>query len=217
MNQTQNNHLRILTDRFMRLFEGRKDSWGAEHGESLRQSVEQKNYFLHLIGKTSLGIYPLLDDGTCTFGAIDIDKDDSELVRKIREELWNIGLKDVFIERSRSKGYHLWVFFSEPIKAKEIRHGLNYACGKVEESLEVFPKQGFLRDGEIGNYINLPYFGGLNNTPERRVIVDSNTFKPIPLADFLSHAERSLVAREVFYAILDELPPAPESSHQPSE
>ena len=76
MNQTQNNHLRILADRFMRLFEGRKDTWGAEHGESVKQSVEQKNYFLHLIGKTSLGIYPLLDDGTCTFGAIDIDKDD---------------------------------------------------------------------------------------------------------------------------------------------
>ncbi|MGH7889875.1 MAG: TOTE conflict system archaeo-eukaryotic primase domain-containing protein, partial [Thermodesulfobacteriota bacterium] len=165
--------LRNITDRFERLFSGRTDAWGAVYGECVRQPVTQRNYFLHLIGKVSLGIYPLIDDGTCRFGAIDIDRDDIELVLQISDELWNIGLKPTFIERSKSKGYHIWVFFSGPVKAKEVRHILNTVISKLNLILEVFPKQDYLKEGEIGNYINLPYFGGLRHTPERRVIVDS--------------------------------------------
>jgi len=217
MNQNQSEQFRILTDRFQRLFTGRRDAWGAEHGESLKQGVEQKNYFLHLIGHTPLGIYPLRDDGTCVFGAIDIDREDPQLVRKIYEELWNIGLKQVFIERSRSKGYHLWIFLSELVEARKIRWLLSAALNTLDIQAEVFPKQDALREGEIGNYINLPYVGGLKQVPERRVIIDPNTFEPIPLADFLDTADRMRVHPEVIEAILEELPPIPPKPEAPDK
>lgn len=201
--------LRNLTDRFEGLFTGRKDAWGALHGECVRQPVTQRSYFLHLIGKVSLGIYPLLDDGTTWFGAIDLDRDDLDLVLKIREELWDIGLKQTFIERSKSKGYHVWVFFSGPVKAKEIRHIMNSVLSKLNLTLEVFPKQDYLNEGEIGNYINLPYFGGLKHTPERRVILDVRNLTPVPLEQFLGMADKSLIEPYVLEAILEELPELP--------
>ncbi|MGB7291056.1 MAG: hypothetical protein WBD99_02645, partial [Thermodesulfobacteriota bacterium] len=207
MNKNQSEQFRILTDRFQKLFTGRVDVWGAEHGESVKQPVEQKNYFLHLIGHTSLGVYPLRDDGTCMFGAIDIDRDDPMLVQQIRGELWDIGLKQVFIERSRSKGYHLWIFLTEAVEARKIRWLLTSVLKKIDLQAEVFPKQDVLREGEIGNYINLPYFGGLKHIPERRVIVDPGAFEPIPLPDFLDTAEDLRVTPVVMEAILDELPP----------
>lgn len=201
--------LRNITDRFERLFTGRRDAWGALHGECVRQSVTQRSYFLHLIGKVSLGIYPLLDDGTSRFGAIDLDRDDLDLVLKIREELWDIGLKQTFIERSKSKGYHIWVFFSGPVRAKEVRHILNSILSKLNLTLEVFPKQDYLKRGEIGNYINLPYFGAIKHTPERRVILDNKNLTPAPLDSFLSMAEKLLIEPYVIEAILEELPELP--------
>jgi len=217
MNQIEQNKQRSITDRFAALFQGRTDSWGAVHGESIKKPVVQKSYFLHLVEKASLGIYPLLDDGTCRFGAIDIDKDDRELVLRLREEFWSLGLKSEFVERSRSKGYHIWVFFTEAVKAEKVRHILSTVVDKVGEPLEVFPKQEILREGEVGNYINLPYFGGLEKTLERRVIVDPLTFKPVPLEEFLSKAERSLITMDVLEAILEELPPISERSSATSE
>jgi TOTE conflict system primase-like protein len=212
MDQSQYNQLKFITDRFMVLFSGRVDSLGALHGESIREPVTQRSYFLHLIGNASLGIYPLLDDGTCRFAAVDIDRDDREIVIQIREELWNIGLKKVFIERSKSKGYHIWIFFPQPVRAKDVRWIINSALENLGMRYEVFPKQDALREGEIGNYINLPYFGGLRQIPERRVIIDSQTFEPVPLESFLNEAERSLVSPEELELILEGLPPVPERS-----
>src|SRR3990167_9966810 len=209
--------LRNITDRFERLFPGRTDAWGALHGECIREPIIQRNYFLHLIGKVSLGIYPLLDDGMCLFGAIDIDRDDLNLVLQIREELWNIGLKPTFIERSKSKGYHVWVFFSQPVRAREVRRILNSVLSKLGLSLEVFPKQDYLKDGEIGNYINLPYFGGLRHTPERRVILDTQDPTPVSLADFLTMTENSLIPPAVIQTILEELPKIPVESTDSQE
>ncbi|MEW6144128.1 MAG: hypothetical protein AB1598_03810 [Thermodesulfobacteriota bacterium] len=208
-NHYTRDQLRNITDRFERLFTGRRDAWGAVHGECVREPVSQRSYFLHLIGKVSLGVYPLLDNGTCRFGAIDIDRDDLELVHHIREELWNVGLKPTFIERSKSKGYHIWVFFSEPVEARKIRHVLNSVLLKLKVALEVFPKQDYLKEREIGNYINLPYFGGLRNTPERRVILDGKSLTPIPLSEFLRLGKSSLITPDIVEAVLEELPEMP--------
>jgi len=210
MNTTPHILDRNQTERFARLFQGRSDAWGALHGESVKSPVTGKNYHEHLSGKVSLGVYPLLKNGSCWFGAIDVDIDDKGLVIKLHDELWNIGLKDVFIERSKSKGYHLWVFFSEPVQAKHVRRVLTAVTKTVDVRLEVFPKQEHLQENELGNYINLPYFFGSISTPDRRVVVDRQSFTPVPLKEFLDKAERSLVTPSVLEAILEELPPEPE-------
>ena len=65
-----------------------------------------------------MGIYPLLEDETCKFLAIDFDKrgwEDEILSAKSIFKEYGI---DSYIERSRSgNGGHLWVFFSEQIEA----------------------------------------------------------------------------------------------------
>lgn len=208
---------RNQTERFADLFRGREDAWGALHGESVKSPVTDKNYYEHLSGKMSLGVYPLLNNGTCWFGAIDVDIDDKSLVTKLYGELWNLGLKNVFIERSKSKGYHLWVFFSEPVRAKHVRRVLTAATKTVDARLEVFPKQDHLQENELGNYINLPYFFGSITTPDRRVVVDSQSFTPVSLEAFLNKAENSRETPDIIEAILDELPPEPEVPNESVE
>ena len=59
---------------FMGLFSGRKDVYGSVEGKSNKEPVTEELYRQHLEGKKSLGVYPLLDDATCNFFAVDIDK-----------------------------------------------------------------------------------------------------------------------------------------------
>ena len=210
MNTTPHILDRNQTERFANLFRGRSDAWGALHGESVKSPVTGKNYHEHLSGKVSLGVYPLLKNGSCWFGAVDVDIEDKGLVTKLYEELWNLGLKDIFIERSKSKGYHLWVFFSEPVQAKYVRRVLTAATKTVNVRLEVFPKQDHLQENELGSYINLPYFFGSISIPDRRVVVDRQSFISVPLKEFLDTAEQSLVTPSILEAILEELPPEPE-------
>jgi hypothetical protein len=66
----------------------------------------------HLLGKETIGIYPLLPDETCWFLAVDFDKkswqDDAHAFLETCEEL-NIP---AVLERSRSgTGGHIWIFF----------------------------------------------------------------------------------------------------------
>ena len=68
----------------------------------------------HLLGKHTVGIYPLLLDETCWFLAVDFDKkawqaDASAFIKTCRE----FGLP-ASLERSRSgNGGHVWLFFSQ--------------------------------------------------------------------------------------------------------
>jgi TOTE conflict system primase-like protein len=72
----------------------------------------------HLLGKQTIGIYPLLQDDTCWFVAVDFDKrswegDACAFLRTCRET----GVP-ASLERSRSgNGGHVWIFFAEPIQA----------------------------------------------------------------------------------------------------
>ena len=76
----------------------------------------------HLRGKAVLGVYPLLQDETCRFLAIDFDEeswraDVAMTVQAARES-------DIpcAVEISRSgNGAHLWIFFAEPVEAAKAR------------------------------------------------------------------------------------------------
>lgn len=66
----------------------------------------------HLLGKETIGIYPLLPDETCWFLAVDFDKktwaEDSRAFLDTCQEL-NVPAA---LERSRSgNGGHVWIFF----------------------------------------------------------------------------------------------------------
>jgi len=63
-----------------------------------------------------------------------------------------------WIERSRSKGWHLWVFADTWVPAELMRNALIGACQIVDAPIkEVNPKQTELAEGGLGNYVRLPY------------------------------------------------------------
>ena len=144
---------------FMALFRGRTDAWGSVHGKCNHENVSKEHYERHLRGQTSLGIYPLLDDGTCWFFAIDFDKHDSAAILRIRQEFRDNDIP-VYLAASKSKGYHLYGFLEEPTPAKDIRRMCHGILTKLGIEAEIFPKQSKLDERiTLGNFINLPCFG----------------------------------------------------------
>lgn len=156
-----------LLEDFQALFRGRDDAWGSVEGKSNKEKVTQEHYRLHLEGKRSLGIYPLLDDGTCYFWAVDIDDKDFKKARAIRDSLYKLSIPS-YIAESKSKGYHAYGFCSEGVRAADIRWVLFSVMEKLGFSAEVFPKQDRLDDlTKLGNYINLPCFGTTGQLGQR--------------------------------------------------
>jgi hypothetical protein len=154
------------------------------------------------------GIYPLMDGNTCRFLSVDFDahylKSDVsqesllEEVAVFRQSCKANGVP-AYVERSRSgKGFHVWIFFSEPVAAASARKmgsGLiTYAmehCGEVSFTTydRLFPGQDFLPQGGFGNLIALPLQRACRSDGNT-VFLDDNF---IPYEDqwaFLSGVER---------------------------
>lgn len=158
-------------DQFARLFQGNPRSYGvwfAATGKvkTVRGSTPPELYDGHLAGVEGLGQVPVLDDGTCWFGAIDIDAHgdlpDIDLVALEADVRRNH--MPLMVCRSKSGGAHLYVFGADPVPAKVLRKAMSkWATTLGYPSAEIFPKQSELirdSDGErqLGNWINLCYF-----------------------------------------------------------
>jgi len=102
-----------------------------------------------------------------------------------------------WVERSRSKGYHVWVFATEPVPAEHMRRML-LAAHQVANypAREVNPKQSDVSIHKVGNYVRLPYYGGLVAVPSRRVVLDDND-NPMPLEQFVDSATADRVPPSV--------------------
>jgi len=120
----------------------------------------------HLLGKNTVGVYPLLADETCHFLAVDFDKEDwQEDVASFARTCCSKGI-EYAIERSRSgKGAHVWFFFESPVPARLARR---FGCSLLTETMErrhqvgldsydrFFPNQDTMPQGGFGNLIALP-------------------------------------------------------------
>ncbi|GAI32156.1 unnamed protein product, partial [marine sediment metagenome] len=148
-----------LVEAFQKLYSGRTDVWGSVEGLCNKEAVTLEHYARHLLGETSLGIYPLLDDGTCHFVAIDLDVKNFNQAKGIRDELIGNNIP-AYIAASKSKGYHIFCFAATKFSAKEIRLILRYVLNKLNIKAEIFPKQDIVSEvTPYGNYINLLVFG----------------------------------------------------------
>ena len=120
----------------------------------------------HLVGDHTLGIYPLLQDETCWFLAVDFDKKtwqkDAAAFLTVCCEL-NVPAA---LERSRSgNGGHVWIFFDRAIPATTAR---KLGCTVLTRAMEsrhqlgldsydrFFPNQDTMPKGGLGNLIALP-------------------------------------------------------------
>ena len=120
----------------------------------------------HLQGRHVMGVYPLLEDETCWFLALDFDKSTwIEDVTAFMETCRLVGLPAA-VERSRSgNGAHVWFFFSTPVAAADAR---KMGCYLLTETMarrhqlsmesydRLFPSQDTTPRGGFGNLIALP-------------------------------------------------------------
>ncbi len=146
----------------MSLFEGRSDAYGIEKGGKVwakRHPVCVEHFQDHLAGKIRLGIYPVNGDNSTRWAAIDFDTPDRARVEATYSKLVERGFFP-YLEMSRSKGYHVWVFFDAPVQAELARKAMSAILQEAgANGVEIFPKQDRLGDGEVGNYVFLPLNG----------------------------------------------------------
>lgn len=165
--------------RFMRLFEGRWDVYGTDAGPVEHNVPSPQVYEEHLAGEDGIGIFPMRDDNTVLFAAIDLDEPNFGLARTMQKLIPGQS----WIERSRSGNAHVWVFFESACPAwaaRAILRGATESVGRPD--VEIFPKQDGLRKGGVGNYINLPYHG--RERPILNPAAQSHD-EPFPLDAFL--------------------------------
>ena len=120
----------------------------------------------HLLGKHTVGVYPLLEDDTCTFLAVDFDEaewhDDARAFVRSCEAL---GVPAA-LEISRSgQGAHAWVFFASRVAARDARRLgtaiISRTCARTQQLKlnsydRLFPNQDTMPKGGFGNLIALP-------------------------------------------------------------
>ena len=170
---------------FRRLFAGRQDVYGtydAATGRARQVKAPVTNDVLlaHIQGRRPYGVYLLTGDRPRAVAA-DFDTNDLDPVVGFDFGAGRYGLT-TYIERSKAKGYHAWIFFDGPVPAAKARRVVAHILEEIDEPhTEVFPKQDALRaDATYGNFINVPLFGAL--VPKgRTVFVDrSDPTRPHP-------------------------------------
>ncbi len=112
----------------------------------------------HLEGDQGLGVVPICDNGTCWWGAIDIDVYPLDLV-ELEHKVHALGLP-LMVIKTKSGGAHLTMYLSEPVPAKLVRGKLyEFAMALGYGGVEIFPKQSMLASKkDVGNWLNMPYF-----------------------------------------------------------
>ena len=147
----------------------------------VKQPVSDKVLLYHLQGRQPYGVYLLVGDQIRAVAA-DFDDEDTlwplEFIRQARQ----YGIK-AYIERSKRKGWHAWIFAELPgvsaAKARLVVKAILDDIGKP--TTEIFPKRDRLNDStSYGNFINAPLFGMLVHKG-RTVFVDpDNGLRPYP-------------------------------------
>jgi hypothetical protein len=198
--------------------EGYREATGATFRAAVKDHLGDRS--------APIGVYPLMEfhrpsEGLQTalrtwgvyWGCIDWDVGENDSLihaRNVQETLRQLTVAS-WIERSRSKGYHLWVFYTEPVPARAVREGLIGACKIVDAPItEVNPKQIELTGKGWGNGVRLPYPKGA--AEGRNTVV---TFPPLvpagdlTVAEFVDRAVRSRVTPEEWQPVHDLYQPPP--------
>jgi len=168
----------------------------------VKEEVTDKIILNHLQGKKPYGVYLLTEDKTRAVAA-DFDSDDANAPLDFVAAARHYGIP-AYIERSKSKGYHVWIFFeNDGVLAAKARLVVGHILTEIEMAeTEVFPKQDALLPGmaQFGNFINAPLFGALVPKGRTVFVKPDETMKPYPNQwEFLDNIQR------VPEALLDEI------------
>ena len=130
-------------------------------------------------GRPRLGAYFLTTDGTIEAACVDIDggdghahpvKDPDGVAVEVCRCLIAADFV-VYLEKSGSgTGWHVWVFFDKPTQAAKVRRAIlavlpnvelrsgGIADARLNQGIELFPKQDSLTGKGLGNLVWLPYW-----------------------------------------------------------
>jgi TOTE conflict system primase-like protein/reverse transcriptase-like protein len=168
-------------DRYLDYFTGRKEFiavQGTNHYYPIKQELNESILTKHIEGIKTFGAYVLTKTSKCNFICIDIDIEKKELTQVnfadsskkfeyLKDQLLkfqNILEKELFkpenilYEDSGGRGYHIWMFFEQPIEGYDALFLNEILKNKLKDlSFEFFPKQPTLNEKrKYGNLIKLP-------------------------------------------------------------
>lgn len=162
---------------------------------TVREPVTEGHWALHLNGEQPLGIIPIREDDTCSWGCIDVDSYDvvhADLVRRVDD----LGVK-MWVGKSKSGGAHIFLFLASPVPAVLVQRYLRQVAARLGlAQSEIFPKQVKIpgRDkGDLGNWIIMPYFG------EAMAVVRPGGGE-MTAEEFVTAAEKKLVPTAILEA-----------------
>ena len=157
----------------------------------------------------------------CKWGAIDIDEGtaDSHTIAKNALKLFEALGITAWLELSRTKGCHVWVFAEEWVRTNLMRKALQAVMQLAGGDYDaVYPKSDWLA-GPPGNYVRLPYGGA---RPQGRQIIINSSGEPYDIWDFIIGAEAEPTpiedlerAAELYQDHEPDLPPPRDYSKEP--
>ena len=200
-----------LTQPYISLFRGRGDVYGHDEGRCVKEQLTNEVFQKHFSGEAPIGIYPMVPHAEqfyVAWGCVDFDTSDADQnAVKLHDALMEAGIVS-WIEKSRSKGFHVWVFAEQAVLAEDMRNMLIVASHVAETpTTEVNPKQTTLKAGQYGNYVRLPYPNMADRSTDRQRIfhrnyVESGDFKnPMDFSDFVSTAMSLRTSQETIKRI----------------
>ena len=162
-----------MLERFINIFEGLESAYGQFKKENNRLSIKVEGkpwvekrpitkelWQNHLDGiGPNLGVFPLRRDGTCKWGAIDIDEnnfDYKDLLERIRKHKLPL-----IMFRSKSGRAHVYMFMKDFTSAKEVKLVMNKFAAKLGLANildRVYPMQESLGENDFGSWLNMPYY-----------------------------------------------------------
>ena len=192
-----------LTEELLLAFEGFDGAHGQTEVSNQRMNGKQKaKSFIvrnpltlelmqgHIDGKKGVGSIPINAENKCKFGALDIDEyplDHNALVDKLEK------LKvPCIVCRSKSGGAHIFFFFTEWMEAVDFRDkSAEIAAALGHGRCEIFPKQEqvLVERGDVGNFINLPYFDS-EQTLRFAVIKVGKKYTEATLSEFIEQVHK---------------------------
>ena len=120
----------------------------------------------HLAGDCTVGVYPLLEDDTCHFLAVDFDEADwQEDAKAFLLSCQELGVPAALAISRSGRGAHAWVFFAGRVSSRDARRLgtaiISHTCTRTRQlSLasydRLFPNQDTMPKGGFGNLIALP-------------------------------------------------------------
>jgi len=120
----------------------------------------------HLAGQHTVGVYPLLEDDSCHFLAVDFDEAEwREDARAFMQSCAELGVPAALEISCSGQGAHAWVFFASRVPAREARRLgtalISRTCARTRQLQlrsydRLFPNQDTMPKGGFGNLIALP-------------------------------------------------------------